>query len=40
MLDYLRTKRDWTARGKPGDEPRFTEEGVCLEEIASPAGKR
>lgn len=39
LLDYLRAKRDWMARGKPGDEPHFTEEGVCLEEIASPGGK-
>ena len=25
LTDYLRQKRDWAARGKPGDEPRFLE---------------
>lgn len=39
LLDYLRAKRDWIARGKPGDEPRFTEEGICLAEIAPPANQ-
>lgn len=36
LLDYLRAKRDWMARGKPGDEPRFSEDGVCLAAIAPP----
>ncbi|NKN37294.1 MerR family transcriptional regulator [Agrobacterium sp. a22-2] len=30
LTDYLRAKRDWVARGKPGDEPRFTDETLCL----------
>lgn len=29
LTDYLRAKRDWVARGKPGDEPRFTGETPC-----------
>ncbi|MDV6330074.1 MerR family transcriptional regulator [Asticcacaulis sp. 201] len=35
LLAYLHAKRDWMARGKPGDEPRFSEEGLCLTAIAS-----
>ncbi|MCM2439396.1 MerR family transcriptional regulator [Agrobacterium vitis] len=30
LTDYLRAKRDWVTRGKPGDEPRFTDEALCL----------
>jgi MerR family copper efflux transcriptional regulator len=30
LTNYLRAKRDWVARGKPGDEPRFTDETLCL----------
>ncbi|WP_336810481.1 MerR family transcriptional regulator [Bosea sp. MMO-172] len=36
LLDYLRAKRDWMARGKPGDEPRFAEDGLCLATITVP----
>ncbi|MUO80888.1 hypothetical protein GOZ80_10815 [Agrobacterium vitis] len=30
LTDYLRAKRDWVTRGNPGDEPRFTDETLCL----------
>lgn len=36
LLAYLRDKRDWMARGKPGDEPRFTTAAPCLADIAPP----
>ncbi|MFE1603117.1 MerR family transcriptional regulator [Methylobacterium sp. ID0610] len=35
LLDYLRAKRGWMARGKPGDEPRFSGKALCLTEIAT-----
>lgn len=34
LTDYLRAKRDWVVRGKPGDEPRFTAETLCLASTA------
>lgn len=37
LLAYLRDKRDWMARGKPGDEPRFTAAAPCLASIAPEA---
>ena len=37
LLDYLRAKREWMARGKPGDEPRFAGSGPCLAAVAVPA---
>ncbi|WCK03717.1 MerR family transcriptional regulator [Agrobacterium tumefaciens] len=40
LLDYLHAKRNWMARGKPGDEPRFSGEDLCLTEIATPAVSR
>lgn len=30
LTHYLRAKRDWVARGKPGDEPRFADQTPCL----------
>lgn len=30
LTNYLRAERDWVVRGKPGDEPRFTDETLCL----------
>ncbi|MHC2019996.1 MerR family transcriptional regulator [Methylobacterium sp. CM6247] len=30
LTKYLRAKRDWVVRGKPGNEPRFTDEMLCL----------
>lgn len=30
LTDYLRAKRDWVARGKPGPEPRFLDLSPCL----------
>lgn len=30
LTNYLRAKRDWVVRGKPGDEPRFTDDTLCL----------
>ena len=35
LLDYLRAKRDWMARGKPGDEPRFAGSAPCLVAISA-----
>ncbi len=35
LLAYLRAKRDWMARGKPDDEPRFTEDALCLASVAT-----
>lgn len=32
LLDYLRAKRDWMARGKPGDEPRLPEDAGLSED--------
>ncbi|MCM5557404.1 MerR family transcriptional regulator [Pleomorphomonas sp. JP5] len=29
LTDYLRAKRDWVARGKPGAEPRFLDLSPC-----------
>lgn len=29
LTNYLRAKLDWVARGKPGDEPRFSDEAAC-----------
>ncbi len=29
LTDYLRAKRDWVARGKPGTEPRFLDLSPC-----------
>ncbi len=40
LLDYLHAKRNWMARGKPGDEPRFSGDDLCLTEIATPASSR
>ncbi|QTK81875.1 MerR family transcriptional regulator [Agrobacterium tumefaciens] len=39
-LDRMHAKRNWMARGKPGDEPRFSGEDLCLTEIATPASSR
>ncbi|WP_067733450.1 MerR family transcriptional regulator [Novosphingobium naphthalenivorans] len=36
LLGYLRAKRDWMARAKPGDEPRFSEDGLCLTTMVPP----
>ncbi|PYB75080.1 MerR family transcriptional regulator [Rhizobium wuzhouense] len=33
LLDYLRAKRGWMERGKPGDEPRFAGAELCLADI-------
>ena len=33
LTSYLRAKRDWVARGKPGDEPRFSDAATCLASI-------
>ncbi|CAN7766995.1 MerR family transcriptional regulator [Ensifer sp. NM-2] len=30
LTNYLRAKRDWVVCGKPGDEPRFTDDTLCL----------
>jgi len=30
LTSYLRAKRDWVVSGKPGDEPRFTDDTLCL----------
>ncbi|GJD58675.1 MerR family transcriptional regulator [Methylobacterium dankookense] len=35
LLGYLHAKRDWMMRGKPGDEPRFSADGLCLAPIAT-----
>ncbi|WCK04689.1 MerR family transcriptional regulator [Agrobacterium tumefaciens] len=40
LLDYLHAKRNWMARGKPGDEPRFSGDDLCLAEVATPASSR
>lgn len=37
LTDYLRQKRDWVARGKPGNEPRFLDDAPCLATAARPA---
>jgi DNA-binding transcriptional MerR regulator len=37
LTDYLRQKRDWVARGKPGNEPRFVDDAPCLATAARPA---
>ena len=36
LTDYLRQKRDWVARGRPGDEPRFVDDAPCLSMAANP----
>lgn len=38
LTTYLAAKRDWVARGKPGNEPRFLEEVPCLMAPAEAAG--
>ncbi|MDG5495767.1 MerR family transcriptional regulator [Niveispirillum sp. BGYR6] len=35
LLDYLRAKRGWMAGGKSEGEPLFSEEGLCLTQIAA-----
>ena len=30
LTDFLREKSAWVARGRPGDEPRFTDQAPCL----------
>lgn len=35
LLAYLRAKRDWMARGKPDDEPRFAEDALCVASVAT-----
>lgn len=29
LTDYLRAKRDWICRGRPGNEPRFADAVLC-----------
>ena len=38
LTNFLRAKRDWVARGKPGDEPRFTDEASCLASMVKSSG--
>ena len=41
LTGYLRRKRDWIARGRPGDEPQFAAESDCLAALGSPgSGQR
>lgn len=40
LLTYLGTKRDWIARGKPGDEPGFAENTSCLTFTIKPTTSR
>lgn len=38
LTQYLAAKRDWVARGKPGNEPRFLEDAPCLMATVEAAG--
>ena len=34
LTGYLRAKRDWIRRGRPGNEPQFSDDVPCLASIA------